>query len=159
MLAARPHVPCAVALRQNGQWRLSAPAARQPPTPQRHLLALASQPSHSHAAITTQQQPVRPLPASPLRRSHGTVQTEQQRQQRQQRRQQRCQPKASAADTAAPAASPTPAASQNAASALRLAMETLRPDWPLLLLTTVVLVATIAFTLCFPLVIGEVCEK
>lgn len=38
-------------------------------------------------------------------------------------------------------------------------METLRPDWPLLLLTTVVLVATIAFTLCFPLVIGEVCEK
>jgi ABC-type multidrug transport system fused ATPase/permease subunit len=35
-------------------------------------------------------------------------------------------------------------------------METLRPDWPLLLATALVLAATIFFTLTFPLVIGEV---
>jgi hypothetical protein len=35
-------------------------------------------------------------------------------------------------------------------------VETLRPDWPLLLVTTATLVATIAFTLLFPLAIGEV---
>lgn len=39
---------------------------------------------------------------------------------------------------------------------MRLALETLRPDWPLLLATALVLGATIFFTLAFPVVIGEV---
>lgn len=41
-------------------------------------------------------------------------------------------------------------------AAVKLAIETLRPDWPLLLVTTVSLVATIAFTLLFPMAMGQV---
>lgn len=41
-------------------------------------------------------------------------------------------------------------------NAWRLAVATLRPDWPLLLATTASLVGTILFTLLFPLAIGEV---
>lgn len=39
---------------------------------------------------------------------------------------------------------------------MRLAIETLRPDWPLLLITTASLIATIAFTLAFPMAMGQV---
>ena len=51
---------------------------------------------------------------------------------------------------------PPPPAAATRQSAYALAVETLRPDWPLLLVTTGTLVATIAFTLLFPLAIGEV---
>lgn len=70
-----------------------------------------------------------------------------------------------AAASAAAAAAPLPVRAGAAApqtadetrnAALRLAVETLRPDWPLLVTTTVLLVATIACTLAFPLAIGEV---
>ncbi|PRW60036.1 ABC transporter B family member 28 isoform X2 [Chlorella sorokiniana] len=52
------------------------------------------------------------------------------------------------------AAPPPPAATTS--NAWRLALATLRPDWPLLLATTVSLTGTILFTLLFPLAIGEV---
>ncbi|PSC68391.1 ABC transporter permease [Micractinium conductrix] len=49
-----------------------------------------------------------------------------------------------------------PSPEQTRGNAVRLAVETLRPDWPLLAFTCLALVATIAFTLAFPLAIGEV---
>ena len=51
-------------------------------------------------------------------------------------------------------APPPPAATTG--NAWRLAVATLRPDWPLLLATSVSLAGTILFTLLFPLAIGEV---
>ncbi len=65
------------------------------------------------------------------------------------------------ATASAAAASPAPSVEQRTPSLLRspafkLAIETLRPDWPLLLGTSVSLAATIAFTLMFPLAMGAV---
>lgn len=63
--------------------------------------------------------------------------------------------KAAAPEAAAPEA-PLPAPAVAHKAALRLAVETLRPDWLLLAGTMVALAATIFFTLLFPLLIGEV---
>lgn len=52
------------------------------------------------------------------------------------------------------AVAPPPSATTG--NAWRLALATLRPDWPLLLATSVSLAGTILFTLLFPLAIGEV---
>lgn len=97
------------------------------------------------------------LPALPQRSLHQLH-----HQQRQQRPQRLVTSAAAAAatdvaDDAAARAPPTTAAAGNAA--WQLAVETLKPDWPLLLLTSVALAATITFTLIFPLAIGEVRQR
>ena len=125
--------PSGLAAPRQRRQAAAAAAARPSPTLARQLRAAAlPHPSYTWKPLQCRQRPVAAAAAAAA-----------------------ASPAAAAGNPSAAQQAPPPPAATSAA-AWRLAVSTLRPDWPLLLGTFIVLAGTVLFTLLFPLAIGEV---